>query len=265
MRRVLFAILFLAFSSPRPARAEELDVQFHAQNTIVWCWAAAIAMVGDYVTGNTAEDCQVLAAYDRMLNGPGLCCQYPAPCTRTGGSQEIAVILGNIFGLTGRHFPRPLSYAELKDQIDANQPMIAALSTGFSGHAVVITGYEDPNLVIVLDPMSGRQVVPYPQLRASWQHGFWSETFTVGASESGTAWPHGRDSCEYANDGQCDEPDLCPKGTDTTDCSKRRTDESLYCCDTFGNARCQIVVNPGPIGSPCWCAGIPGTGVTCSP
>lgn len=26
------------------------------------------------------------------------------------------------------------------------------------------------------------------------------------------------DSCEYANDGECDEPDLCSRGTDTSDC-----------------------------------------------
>jgi hypothetical protein len=28
----------------------------------------------------------------------------------------------------------------------------------------------------------------------------------------------GADSCEYANDGECDEPDYCEYGTDTTDC-----------------------------------------------
>jgi len=30
------------------------------------------------------------------------------------------------------------------------------------------------------------------------------------------------DSCEYAKDGTCDEPDLCDKGTDTTDCRQAR-------------------------------------------
>lgn len=29
----------------------------------------------------------------------------------------------------------------------------------------------------------------------------------------------GADSCQYAFDGVCDEPDVCPAGTDTTDCS----------------------------------------------
>jgi len=31
--------------------------------------------------------------------------------------------------------------------------------------------------------------------------------------------PIGPDSCEYVNDGRCDEPSLCPIGTDTTDCT----------------------------------------------
>jgi hypothetical protein len=35
-----------------------------------------------------------------------------------------------------------------------------------------------------------------------------------------------------------------------------------YCCDAFGNRRCVIGVNSGPIGSPCFCAG-QGYGVTC--
>jgi hypothetical protein len=29
----------------------------------------------------------------------------------------------------------------------------------------------------------------------------------------------GNDSCEWANDGECDEPDVCASGTDTTDCA----------------------------------------------
>ena len=32
----------------------------------------------------------------------------------------------------------------------------------------------------------------------------------------------GPDSCEYAGDGYCDEPDLCDRGTDTTDCQVAR-------------------------------------------
>jgi hypothetical protein len=80
------------------------------------------------------------------------------------------------------------------------------------------------------------------------------------------------DSCEYANDGTCDEPDLCEPGTDTSDCrASRRSPRSnrnqpqrpLYCCDVFGRKWCQIAVNPAPPGTPCWCAGVPGSGLIC--
>ena len=66
------------------------------------------------------------------------------------------------------------------------------------------------------------------------------------------------DSCQYANDGQCDEPEYCPYGTDTSDCSgggasgspmnldsvdcfTRRQDEKVCC----GNGRW--------VGSPRYC------------
>jgi len=79
----------------------------------------------------------------------------------------------------------------------------------------------------------------------------------------------GANSCKYAFDGDCDEPDICDRGTDTADC--RRADRvtnpppsrPLYCCDVFGQRRCLINVNPGPPGSPCQCYGIYGVGRMC--
>ncbi|MGI0115576.1 hypothetical protein [Zooshikella sp. RANM57] len=38
---------------------------------------------------------------------------------------------------------------------------------------------------------------------------------------------------------------------------------NLYCCDMYGNKWCQIVINPGPLGTPCFCAGVTGTGYIC--
>jgi hypothetical protein len=76
----------------------------------------------------------------------------------------------------------------------------------------------------------------------------------------------GPDSCDYAKDGTCDEPDLCDRGTDTTDCKAVKTNPRstpLYCCDGFGRRWCPIVVNPGPPGTPCFCNGIPGSGFIC--
>lgn len=82
----------------------------------------------------------------------------------------------------------------------------------------------------------------------------------------------GPNSCEYANDGECDEPDVCDRGTDTSDCQSRsrrnRNDlpeqrQQLYCCDGYGRKWCAITYNPGPPGTPCVCAGVPGSGRMC--
>lgn len=39
--------------------------------------------------------------------------------------------------------------------------------------------------------------------------------------------------------------------------------QRLFCCDAYGNRRCMIAVNPGPLGSSCYCNGIPGVGTIC--
>lgn len=44
---------------------------------------------------------------------------------------------------------------------------------------------------------------------------------------------------------------------------KLNVDSPLYCCDGLGMKRCPIVVNPGPLGSPCFCSGVWGTGYMC--
>lgn len=75
----------------------------------------------------------------------------------------------------------------------------------------------------------------------------------------------GPDSCEYAGDGECDEPGICDSGTDTTDCriSTRRRDRDpiniptppqmqvATVCVTPAGA-CGMMV-PIPVGSICTC------------
>ena len=235
MRRAVAGLLLGVLTGGAPALAEELDVTFRRQHTQVWCWAATIAMVGAYVTGRGAEDCEVLSGYDRLLGGPGSCCQFPQRCARTGSSQEMKTILSRIFGLSGSHYSRALTYAELRREIDGNRPFIAAIRNGFSGHVVVVSGYEAPDRVILLDPMSGRHVVPYGQVRQNFQLGSWTETLTVSGAEPSRRQP----------------PPPPPPPARTP-----------YCCDAWGNRRCAIQMNPGPTGSPCGCAG-QGYGVTC--
>jgi hypothetical protein len=41
------------------------------------------------------------------------------------------------------------------------------------------------------------------------------------------------------------------------------TPSQLYCCDGFGIARCPIIAQPGPVGTPCFCFG-QGWGIICA-
>lgn len=74
-----------------------------------------------------------------------------------------------------------------------------------------------------------------------------------GASAGGGR--SGGDSCAFARDGTCDEPDVCDRGTDSSDC-RGRTEvgapggERLpsYCCTAAG--RLGPYPNPGPNGIP---------------
>ncbi len=57
----------------------------------------------------------------------------------------------------------------------------------------------------------------------SWN--YWDpETDSKDLSEDADA-VQADDSCEYSNDGECDEPEYCMMGTDTTDCNSELVKE----------------------------------------
>ena len=73
----------------------------------------------------------------------------------------------------------------------------------------------------------------------------------------------GPNSCDYAHDGTCDEPDLCERGTDTADCDIR-TVPQLFCCDTNTGIRVCPMAVPGMVpGQICQCLGFVGYGIVC--
>lgn len=91
----------------------------------------------------------------------------------------------------------------------------------------------------------------------------------------------GPNSCEYAHDGDCDEPEYCYSGTDTADCNQRAAPApnpyptpapnypnpantpAAACCNLYGQPMCPMNV-PIPKGSPCHCSHIPGVpGIGC--
>lgn len=156
----LIVAIIAASVSPDDGSTRILDVPFHGEQT-TGCRAAAVDMVGEYITGRRLSPYATDGAAGR--------------CTDPGGA-EIYDFASEVFGLTGSYLDHPLSYEELRDEIDSDRPVIAALAGRQAGHAVVVSGYRDPDLVVVLHPLSGRHVLPYEELLRYWQPGVWAET-----------------------------------------------------------------------------------------
>jgi len=155
-------------------------MRLHYQHTPDWCWAACIAMVVEYVNRTRLEDCEVLSLYDRSLGGPGACCEGDRSCVRTGWPGETGRVLQKVFGIAANELDTPLSFDEVKADIDKGQPMIAYMwKTPTNAHAVVISGYRAPDTLMVLDPTNGAHTFPYSVLRSNPRYGEWTQTTLI--------------------------------------------------------------------------------------
>lgn len=189
------------------ATAAELDVSPRRQGIPDWSWAAATAMVVDYATGAVTRDCQVVAAYDRLLGGPGMCCELAAACMRSGVAQEIAYVAASVYGVSGRHLPRPLTFPEIVAEIARGWPVVAALRKGGRDHAVVVSGHDGSGQVTLIDPLRGTVRVDYEQLRNDPIFGSWRDSVTFSAQPPPQQGPSDEASSEV---GDVPAPDLEP-------------------------------------------------------
>jgi hypothetical protein len=175
---------------PQPSRAE-LSIGAIAQQTQVWCWAAAAQMILQYYREpnlNPAGDyqCGIVGAYYYITGGPfhpcvGNCYQCIAPASSTLEIQRILTGYGQVaqsYGLSARVLTSQsrfgqLSLQELALELDAGRPILAGVSfpgqptlPGISGHAVVFTGYDatvSAPTVTVRDPYPYELYIPANQ------------------------------------------------------------------------------------------------------
>ena len=147
-----------------------LTVSFVAQQTPVWCWAAVSEMVFRYY-GRGATQCQILSGWFGAN-----CCSSPGSCQTTGSIPAIQQTLLAFGGISSSYFPGPLTLQAVASEIDGGRPIIAAYRGSFSGHVVVIYGYDPAGNLYIHDPFYGSFVVPYA---ASFTYGgqlVWAET-----------------------------------------------------------------------------------------
>ena len=134
-----------------------LTVQAARQQTQVWCWAASIEMVANYF-GTAIGQCQtVTLGYNNYYD----CCAYPSYCLTTAGEQDIITILSRL-GISSYYVPGALAWGDVVNEINNSRPIIMTYRNSFSGHVVVIYGYDSLNRILYIhDPYYGSFEVPY--------------------------------------------------------------------------------------------------------
>ena len=175
MFKIIAISLILGFSSS----SQILDMTYKSQSSPVWCWAATSAMVIEYVTKKKVEDIDLLNSFFQTD------CLGNEECNRPGGSYEISELLSEFHGIKNHWEGRALSFSEVRNQIDKKRPMIIGLfnEEKFRGHVMVISGYQKPDKVIVLDslhPSKKGQTFSINKLLTNYREGLvWVDTLVV--------------------------------------------------------------------------------------
>jgi hypothetical protein len=150
-------------------------------------------------------------------------------------------ILGDLFGVHGTYISKPPSFQELKRSIDNDHPLIATLQSPMgSGHVVVVSGYEYPDQVIVLDPINGKHMVDYQTLISNFTYGFWTGSFLITQQRG-------------ADNGRFSQQPLPPGGRfgqQPPPGGRFGQQPAIECLSSGGPCPMRI---PIPIGTPCTC------------
>ncbi len=149
-------------TTPNPVdnvhRRQLLSLPLVRQQTEVWCWAATSEMVFRYY-GRGSVQCEILSAWLTA----NCCLSPPHPYCRQG-APSLQVIQQTLFAfgrLTSSLRGGPLSLNEIRNEIDLGRPIIAAYRGAFSGHVVVVYGYDSSGNIYIHDPYYGTFIVPY--------------------------------------------------------------------------------------------------------
>ena len=152
--------------NPNPSSTENpLDVPFSQQNTEVWCWAACTQMVLNFYDINYSQSYIVSYVFG-----------YPA---YTGANDyQLLYALNGIGNMNARVYYNTMSYFQVCSIIDNGNPFIAGYQGSFSGHVVVIYGYDVYQNLYIHDPYFGSFIVPFTNT-FSYNQGsmYWAKSF----------------------------------------------------------------------------------------
>ena len=133
-----------------------LDITCASQPRIAWVWAQSTWAVLEYNIGALAPAvCEIQSNFEVFD-----CCASPPTCIFAGTvatSQQSRSANG-----LGSVLVNALTFAQIRDEIDAGRPVMPVLTNSFPGHIVVLYGY-DPQTeeIYVCDPFFGDFILPY--------------------------------------------------------------------------------------------------------
>lgn len=158
-----------------------LQVPLAAQESDMWCWAACTQMILEFM-GEQVPQCKQVNLSLELSN----CCNSPTPddCDESGWPEFYR------YGFSSDSVDAPLSWQQLKTEIDNNRPI--AFSWAWKqggGHMMVAVGYAEPHWVYVNNPWppSGdstrhegdHQIITYSEYVRSADHDHYRDYYNI--------------------------------------------------------------------------------------
>jgi hypothetical protein len=181
----LSILVIISFIHPGCNDAEKiLDVPLYAQQTSRWCWAAGGEMIMTFLEKPVWQCAQANSRFGRN----DCCAPTPGACVK-GGWPEY-----NQWGFTvsSTTWGTPLTWAQLKSQINNNKPVGFSWGwTGGGGHYMVAKGYTSiggVNQVVVNDPWPWNvnkfnggtvKIISYSEYVSSSSYKHWQDDYNI--------------------------------------------------------------------------------------
>lgn len=178
---VLSAVFGLVTAQEDIAPKVSLDVPQKKQETKMWCWAACVEMIMEYM-GESVTQCEQA---NQRLNRAD-CCDEPAPvvCVRGGWPQLFR------YDVSSDSMDTALSWEDLKTQIDSKQPVLFSWKWKLGGgHMMLAVGYAEPHWVFVNNPWPPHgeaelpegdfQIMAYEEYVSGANHDHWRDYYNI--------------------------------------------------------------------------------------
>jgi hypothetical protein len=156
-----------------------------------WCWAAVSASIERYFLPNSSwTQCRVARslAAGQKLSGVSVnanCCGSPDACNKPAALDDALRVVGRLKAIV----PGPLSFDDVRTEIDNNRPVGVRIGWDGGGHFVAIHGYHvSPDgsirIVHVSDPQFGSSSLYYEHFVSCYLFwtdtgGFWTDSYLI--------------------------------------------------------------------------------------